>query len=422
MSFQHFRGEELYSDIIVKPENNMCETEDVECYPIPDHVPQNGRSEGYYPDSTIVYIRILWKEFEPKRGEYNYQLIEDVISKAKAHLQSLIFRLLPHSTRACDDVPDWLKEMIDCPERPNGKRVKKSPTDPLFIKLFCEAIKKIGDKFDSDPVFESIDISLPGAWGEGSNLEAYSEEDIYGILDTYIESFKNTQLISQYCLTDFLNYTRKRANIGWRADGLGDPNHMNNIYPPKVALISDFWETAPVSFEAYWWMSEWKRQGWSIDELIKKTLEWHITSFNPKSIPIPYEWEEKVEYWLSKMGYHYSIESFSFPKTAYSGDTVEFTLNIDNVGVAPCYHSIPLYIKLKGKNEYVFETEVDIKKWMPGKYSENIVISLPKNIESDNYSIEVSIFDDIVKNVFFATDADFDGRWYGVGSMCIENK
>ena len=27
MSFQHFRGEKLYSDIVVKPENKMTETD-----------------------------------------------------------------------------------------------------------------------------------------------------------------------------------------------------------------------------------------------------------------------------------------------------------------------------------------------------------------------------------------------------------
>ena len=58
MSFQHFNGDKIYSDIVVKPENNMTETENVECYPIPSDVPQNGNEEGYYPeDATIVYIR-----------------------------------------------------------------------------------------------------------------------------------------------------------------------------------------------------------------------------------------------------------------------------------------------------------------------------------------------------------------------------
>ncbi len=70
--FQHFRNDELYSDLIVKPENNMTETEHVECYPVPDYVEEKERAQGYYPDASVVYIRILWKEFEPKEREYNY--------------------------------------------------------------------------------------------------------------------------------------------------------------------------------------------------------------------------------------------------------------------------------------------------------------------------------------------------------------
>ena len=33
-SFQHFRGEKLYEDIVVLPENKFTETERVECYPV----------------------------------------------------------------------------------------------------------------------------------------------------------------------------------------------------------------------------------------------------------------------------------------------------------------------------------------------------------------------------------------------------
>ena len=100
MSFQHFRGEKMYSDVVVRPENNYTETENFECYPVPENVPQNGRREGYFPDTSIVYIRALWKEFEPEQGQYNYAFIEDIIQQAKAHGQSLIFRLMAHSTRA----------------------------------------------------------------------------------------------------------------------------------------------------------------------------------------------------------------------------------------------------------------------------------------------------------------------------------
>ena len=419
MSFQHFRGDKLYSDVIVKPENNMCETENVECYPIPEYVEENGRAQGYYPDNTIAYIRVLWKEFEPQQNEYNYKFIEDILNKARSKSQTVIFRLLPHSTRAEDDVPEWLKTLVECPERPAGKRVKDSPTDPLFIKLFCKAIKKIGERFDNDPVFDAIHISVPGAWGEGHNLHLYSKEDIYSIFDTYIESFKNTQLISQFEHTEILNYIRPKSNIGWRADGLGSPYHIEKLYPPCIEKISDFWKTAPVSFEAYWWVSEWQRQGWDIDNIIEKTLEWHISSFNPKSFPIPYDWEEKVKYWIQKMGYHYTIKSILFPEDAKSGDEIEIVLNLENVGVAPSYHKIPLYIKLNGEKEYIFETDIDIRKWMPGEVQESIYINIPSNIEKGKYNIEISIFDDIVKNVYFATDAEYSNGWYRLSELFI---
>ena len=67
-SFQHFRGEALYSDIVVKPENNMRETENVEPYPVPDYVPQNGREEGYYPDLPLHIFEFYGRNSNRYRG------------------------------------------------------------------------------------------------------------------------------------------------------------------------------------------------------------------------------------------------------------------------------------------------------------------------------------------------------------------
>lgn len=420
MSFQHFRDDKLYSDIVVAPENNMCETENIECYPIPDYVPQNGRSEGFYPDTSVAYFRILWKEFEPERNVYNYKIIDDILSKAKEKEQTVVFRLMPHSTRACDDVPEWLKSIIDCPERPDGKRVKDSPENPLFIHLFLEAVKKIGERYDGNPVFDSIDISLPGAWGEGHKLASYADEDIKLIFDTYLASFKNTQIISQYALPKWVKYSSEFAKIGIRADGLGDRTHLEKNYPLKFGELEDFWKSAPISFESYWWLTEWKRQGWDIDEIIEQTLKWHISSFNPKSLPIPYEWQEKIEKWLNKMGYHFLVDEVCYPEKISRNDKLYLNLIIDNVGVAPIYRKLPLYIKLKGENEYIIKTDADITKWMPGKSDEQLHIHLPENIKKGQYDIEISVFSDTVKFMYFATDAPFDEGYYKVGEIEIE--
>lgn len=248
MSFQHFRGEKLYSDLVVKPENRMTETEHVECYPIPDDVEENGREQGYHPDSSVVYIRVLWKEFEPERGVYNYKFIEDILEDARRHNQTVIFRLMAHSTRARDDVPEWLKAIIPCPERPDGMRVKDSPTHPLFLEYFSQAIRKIGERFDSDPTLDSFDISLPGSWGEGHKLELYPEEDLEKLMKAYTDTFKETQLIGQLSRPNLLHRVNKTNRVGWRGDGLGQPWHTKEYYPPQIEQISELWKTGPVSF------------------------------------------------------------------------------------------------------------------------------------------------------------------------------
>lgn len=421
MSFQHFKGEKLYSDIVVRPENNMTETENVECYPIPDDVPQNGKEEGYHPeDTTIVYIRVLWKEWEPEQGKYNYAFIQDILDKAKAHNQTLTFRLMAHSTRARDDVPEWLKGLMECPERPDGKRVKDSPTDPLFIKLFGKAIAELGKAFDNDPTFYTMDISLPGSWGEGHNLHLYPKEDLEELFDVYTDSFKNTRLIGQVFKPELIERTSKKCAVGVRGDGFGSPFHIYEKYPPAFDRLSDLWKTAPVSFEAFWWLCEWQRQGWDIDELIQVSLSWHISSFNAKSIPIPYEWKDKIEYWISKMGYHFKLDYFKFPDKAEKGDSVELKIGIDNVGVAPMYDKIPLYIKLKGEKEYVIETNADVTKWLPGKFNQRFELELPEDIESGTYEIQIGIYGTNYPLVYFATDAERDDKFYSVGKIDIQ--
>ena len=275
VSFQHFRGEKLYSDCVVKVGGDMTETENFECYPVTEGVPENGREEGWYPDSSVAYIRMLWKEFEPERGKYNYDFIQSIIDDAKKHKQSLMFRLMPHSTCARDDVPAWLKEIMPCPERPDGKRVKDSPADERFLEYFGEAIEKIGEKFDDDPTLDIIDVCLPGAWGEGHNLHLYSDESLKKFVDRYTKVFQKTHLVCQMAKPWLLGYImEKGTKVGWRGDGFGQPRHMNEYYPKWYAeLPADLWKTAPVSFEAYWWLGEWKRQGWNIDEIIEKSLE-----------------------------------------------------------------------------------------------------------------------------------------------------
>lgn len=422
MSFQHFRGEKMYSDIIVTPEARMTETERVECYPVSDDAEENGREQGYYPDTSVVYIRILWKEWEPERGVYNHAFIKTILEEARAHGQTLIFRLMAHSTRACDDVPEWLKAICDCPERPPMARVKDSPTDPIFIDLFLEAVRKFGEAFDADPTLDAVDISMPGAWGEGHKLELYPDGTYYAIIDAYLEAFPETQLITQVARPELVAYAaRKGRCIGWRGDGLGEPHHIQTLYPQKVEKMGDNWKVAPVSFESYWWLCEWQRRDWPVDQIIQTTLDWHLSSFNAKSIPCPSEWQDKIDAWVAQMGYHYTINAFHCPARATPGDEIDIRLEAENVGVAPMYKNLPVVLKLKGERQTVeYELDVKLRDWLPGRHSVQACIALPAVLAPGAYAFTIEIQSPHAEVVYFATDARRCGAAYAVGTMDVE--
>ncbi len=419
-SFNHFRNDPLYSDSIVGQAGIAgCETEPFECYPVPEGVEEKGREQGFHPDETVAYIRFLWRHFEPKMGEYDFDFVQDILDKAKAKGQTVMIRLMPHSTCARDDVPDWLRELMPCPERPEGMRVKDSPKDPRYLKLFGMAVEALGQRFDKDPTLDCVDVSIGGAWGEGS--QDFAEEDMKALMDIYVRVFPNTKLIGQFVNLTMLNHIGAQRKIGWRADAIGSPKHMNEIYPdafPKVP--ADLWKTSPVSFESYWWISEWVRKGWDIDALIEMTLSWHMSTFNTKYLPMPYEIKDKIDYWLTKMGYRFVIREVEYADEFEAGKTAQISMKLENVGVAPIYNKLPLKLRLKGAKTQEYVMDTDITKWLPGEYEETLSFDLEGDMPKGEYELQIAIGGGEQPSVAFASEGQTDGAWFVLGKVCVK--
>ena len=135
---------------------------------------------------------------------------------------------------------------MPCPERPDGKRVKDSPNDPRYLKLFGKAVEELGKRFDKDETLDCVDVSLGGAWGEGSML--FPEEDMKTLMDIYVRVFPNTKLLGQFIRVNMLKHIDDYTNeelfeIQWRIF-----ETMTNLYSGeqelyttiRVSILDDF--------------------------------------------------------------------------------------------------------------------------------------------------------------------------------------
>lgn len=158
-----------------------------------------------------------------------------------------------------------------------------------------------------------------------------------------------------------------------------------------------------------------------MDKIIETLLSWHVSTFNAKSLPIPFKWKDKIDNWVAKMGYHFVIDEVETQASVKRGEELALRLVVDNVGVAPIYNQLPLRIKLKNLQcDEVITTDVDIRKWLPGKHTETLKITLPKDMKIGEYELQIGIGGNGAPSVVFASNAKQDETYSVLMSIKIE--
>lgn len=71
-------------------------------------------------------------------------------------------------------------------------------------------------------------------------------------------------------------------------------------------------------------------------------------------------------------------------------------------------------------NTFVFDSEIDITKWLPGKAAERFFITVPAEAENGDYILEIGIQDENIPAVYFCSDAKRDGAFYQMGGLRID--
>lgn len=385
-----------------------------------------------HPDSRLVFFSVRWRDIEPVKGDYRWELIEQKLSAARSQGCTAIVRCSPYALQLEDDIPQWLRDMY--PEEPSFPFWRIDPNTTPYADYWAEFIRAFAEKFDGHPIISSIDLTIVGAWGEGGGTEFMNPDAISKIVDAYMDGFKLTPL--QSLLHDPMSsqiLLSKKRNVGFRVDCLGDMggfhgkrwSHMTDFYPQNIQNfgMSEAWKKAPIVFEACWHMQDWYDQGWDIEYIIEESLKWHISSFNSKATVVPKPWQPAVENWLKRMGYRFELRKFVFDSLVTAGEALKVMGLWANVGVAPIYSRYPLVVRLVSENgQYAFRSQQDIRQWLPEEdvwWEESF--TLPDHLVPGTYEIQIGIETEIaeVGNVRLAIEGWKDG-YYPMGHIVIE--
>lgn len=449
-TFQRFNGDALNAG------NKWTEG-----FPI-DYQPFHGSLENKnFPETSIAYFRIYWRFIEPKKDVYRWDILDKALQAAHERHQTLMLRMAPHGTTLQSDVPDWYRqETGEKFHQPTGGwqattgKWLINPENPAYVKEFGGMIRALGARYDGDPDLDLVDISILAAWGEGAGSNLLTDTTRHALLDSYLNSFHKTPLVTQLGDKATVAYTLsrarggpgdsiaveqraaalglERARVGWRADCLGDmgqfsstQNLMTDYYPENIINLglSEQWKTAPVTMEACGVMQDWKNRGWNISYIIHQAVKWHVSSFNAKSSAVPAEWRSQVNDWLNRMGYRFVLRRFTYPPTINASRKLAFTSWWENKGNAPAYRRYPLALRLKSKTySAVLVSDADVRTWMPGDNLYNNSVFVPASIPDGDYKLEIALTDPLTRlpKVKLAIAGKEPDGWYPLGEIHVK--
>jgi hypothetical protein len=431
------------NDVLVNPNMGFadfhmgwhCESPEVTAQQCAER--QNRAWPENYPETAVTYFRWYWNQLEPRRGEIDFDYIDQRIQASNLTGQTLSFRVMAIKTGGVG-VPDWL--------RPEVAGIDVEGTfwpdyrDEVFQREHRRFVQALADRYDDHPAVDHIDIGPVGCWGEWNTacvdgvkslIELYKptndaqRDQIAGaykqIVDDYADAFKVTPLVMLSIgserdprMVDIMAHALKRGT-GWRIDCWGDWgyfsknwSHHTTLYPTFMEQaraaypqFDEVWKHAPVQMEVCGTMQQWKERGWtadSHDSEVHKTfqfaLDQHAAVLNAKRSPVPQEYVPAMEDLLRRVGYRYVIDRVSHSPAVKPGQELVVATTWSNLGVTPSYTRRTLAYRLRGMTQtQQFVSDADVRRWLPGSWQMEERFVVPESLPIGKYDLEVAILD-----------------------------
>ena len=419
-----------------KTVNQYSQTQEVFFNPLTGYAPSADYPE-YMPESTLVYIDVTWREWEPEEGVYAWESVaeENFLERWRQEGKHGVLRFVCDvpSDEAHRDIPDWLYEKtgdgVDY-DMEYGRGYSPEYNNPVFIEAHDRAIRALGEYLGQDTFISYVELGSLGHWGEWHvkysaglpRIPARPVREQY--ITPYLEAFPQVRMMmrrpflaaAEHGLGLFNDMAGDQNSteewLGWIREG-GDYSQARE--KNALAAMPAVWDSAPIGGEFTSGIPMERMLGEMLEGTVTMIRDSHTTFLGPKTPDLSKEDQRPgAEEVMKNMGYRLYI-SRAEKRTARGGGSVDVTLDWHNAGVAPLYWDWPVCLYLFDQGGTVFASvpvELSLKELTAGE-SKQTLTRIPGNLIPDSpYSIGVGIEDPMTGQpaVYLAMDAPRQGR------------
>ena len=388
-------------------------------------------------DAKLVYIKLLWSEWEPQEGQFDIKGLEEKfnIAKWKSEHKHAVLRFMcdKPGSESHMDIPAWLYD-----KTPTGtfydthSRKGYSPdySDEVFMNYHKKAIEALAQYCNQDHFVSFVQLGSLGHWGEwhatGNNNESLMPEPAIceEYADLYSECFTNACLLTRRnydfsveqgmgVFNDMVGHSEDTAEwLEWLKDG-GDQEtsggDMNYKPCPDIGL------TSPVGGEFTSSVPMEEILGTGLGDTLQYITTSRMTFLGPK---VPDFTDEQnaasVDSILRRMGYRIYPSRFTMIYN-YASNSLDMSFSFRNSGYAGFYFDWPVNLMIFDKDrQKVFWQELDIDlRTLTSSNDVTAYASVPfSGITQDEFYIGINITDyDGTDNIKLAIDSPDDPEY-----------
>ena len=427
-----------------------------------------------FPGMDHIYIRLAWAYLEPQEGQFNWDIIDNIINKWIEKGLKISFRISCKET-STDRIeqqfatPKWVMEAGakgDYYRR--GKKVGPDGPwepvfdDPVYLEKLENFLRAFAKRYDGKLWLRYVEVGSIGDWGEGhtssgSKIEYdYNQRKVH--VDLYCKYFRKTQIVISddfvYCIGDLQDRRKMHQYILKRGISYRDDSPLVNGYVRGYAktytvrspeFFKDAYLKTPTVFELQHYGAVKRDGNWIVKEgssLSKYAKGKTGPDFFRGALDLlhatyigyhgdAHEWltenPELTKELLNQCGYWYFLHGVKSPNDLQAGEICSIQMDWENRGVAPAYNSYRLKIRFDGPTIEDVELEAGNEKWLPkpsgGVYPETYPISIPKTLCPGRYKLKFKLYSNQEnKDVLIALDPKLldQENFYSVAALTIK--